>query len=157
MERPLAELNGRCKSRVYASKEPKFGRGFTLIELLVVVALVAILAGLSLASFGYVQQKGARSRAATEVAAISAAIESFKLDRGTYPDTADLANELTINHDKVYFEMRPGMTNAQGFLADPWGDPYVYETNSEINNRGFFDFYSRGGGGDDAAKWISNF
>ena len=58
---------------------------FTLIELLVVIAVVIILAGLILSTVGYVQKKGARSRAEAEIAAISAALESYKADNGIYP------------------------------------------------------------------------
>ncbi len=58
---------------------------FTLIELLVVMAIIIILASLVLGISGYVQKKGARSRAEAEIAAISAACESYKADNGTYP------------------------------------------------------------------------
>ena len=60
-------------------------RGFTIIELVVVIALIIILAGLILSTVGYVQKKGARSRAETEIAAMSAALENFKADNGVYP------------------------------------------------------------------------
>ena len=58
---------------------------FTIIELLVVISLIIILAGLILSTVGYVQNKGARSRAETEIAAISAALENYKADNGIYP------------------------------------------------------------------------
>ena len=51
-------------------------RAFTIIELLVVISIIIILAGLILSTVGYVQKKGARSRAEAEIAAISAALES---------------------------------------------------------------------------------
>jgi prepilin-type N-terminal cleavage/methylation domain-containing protein len=59
--------------------------GFTLIELLIVIAVIIVLAGLVLSTVGYVQKKGARSRAETEIAAMSAACESYKADNGIYP------------------------------------------------------------------------
>jgi type II secretory pathway pseudopilin PulG len=64
-----------------------FGAGgaFTLIELLVVIAIIIVLAGLVLMTVDYVQKKGARSRAETEIAAMSAALESYKADNGIYP------------------------------------------------------------------------
>jgi type II secretory pathway pseudopilin PulG len=64
-----------------------FGAGgaFTLIELIVVIAIIIVLAGLILSTVGYVQKKGARARAETEIAAISAACESYKADNGIYP------------------------------------------------------------------------
>jgi type II secretory pathway pseudopilin PulG len=62
---------------------------FTLIELIVVIAVIIILTGLVLSTVGYVQKKGARSRAETEIAAMSAACESYKADNGIYPRNAD--------------------------------------------------------------------
>ncbi len=60
---------------------------FTIVELLVVIAIIIALAGLILATVGYVQKKGARARAEAEMAAISAALESYKADNGIYPST----------------------------------------------------------------------
>src|SRR5215475_7258267 len=62
---------------------------FTLIELVVVIAVIVILVGLVLSTVGYVQKKAARSRAETEIAAMSAACESYKADNGVYPNNAD--------------------------------------------------------------------
>lgn len=59
--------------------------GFTILELLVVITIIVILAGLILATTGYVEKKGARSRAESEIAALSAALESYKADNGIYP------------------------------------------------------------------------
>jgi type II secretion system protein G len=67
---------------------------FTIIELLVVIALIIILAGLILSTVGYVQNKGARSRAETEIAAISAALESYKADNGIYPTDQNTTEKL---------------------------------------------------------------
>src|SRR5438874_9942737 len=64
-------------------------RAFTIIELLVVISIIIILAGLILSTAGYVQKKGARSRAEAEIAAISAALESYKADNGIYPTDSD--------------------------------------------------------------------
>ena len=59
--------------------------GFTLIELIVVVGIILILAGLVLSTAGYARKKSARARAETEIAAMAAAIESYKADNGVYP------------------------------------------------------------------------
>ena len=47
----------------------------TIIEILVVIMVIFILAALVLAASSYVQNKGARARAETEIAAMSAALE----------------------------------------------------------------------------------
>jgi type II secretory pathway pseudopilin PulG len=62
---------------------------------LVVIAIIIILAGLILATVGYVQKKSARARTETEIAALSAALESYKADNGIYP--RDTVNNTTNN------------------------------------------------------------
>jgi len=68
----------------------------TIVELLVVIMIILILAGLILSISSYVQNKGARARAETEIAAISAALESYKADNGIYPRD-NTGNQYTDN------------------------------------------------------------
>jgi prepilin-type N-terminal cleavage/methylation domain-containing protein len=79
---------GVCVKRLtnrFGARHKRRYNGFTLIELIVVIAIIVILAGLVLSTVGYVQKKAARSRVETEIAAMSAACESYKADNGTYP------------------------------------------------------------------------
>ena len=62
---------------------------FTLIELVVVFGVILILTGLVLSTVGYARKKSARARAETEIAAMSAALESYKSDNAVYPSSAD--------------------------------------------------------------------
>lgn len=64
--------------------------GFTLLELLTVMAIIMVLAGLLLAGVGYAQKKAAQQRAEAEIAALSVALESYKVDNGEY-----VRNEIT--------------------------------------------------------------
>jgi type II secretory pathway pseudopilin PulG len=94
-----------------------FGAGgaFTLIELLVVIAIIIVLAGLVLSTVGYVQKKGARSRAETEIAAMSAACESYKADNGIYP--ASSATN-TLNARTYLDPSDPAYSTASLFLYE---------------------------------------
>ncbi len=65
-------------------KRPLFF-GFTLIELLVVMSIIALLAGLTLSTVQYAQNKAARDRAKAEISALELALESYKVDNGDYP------------------------------------------------------------------------
>jgi len=79
-----------CKSSKDAGGTPAIEeRAVTIIEMLVVIMVIFILAALVLAASSYVQNKGARARAETEIAAMSAALESYKADNGTYPGNSD--------------------------------------------------------------------
>lgn len=150
---------------------PPVAEGFTLIELLVVVTIIAILAGLTLSTMGYVQSKGAKSRAEAEVAALSAAIDAYKLDNGDYPPmdsinatTAVYSNLCPTGAGKVYFEPTAGMvyTNSKPYyFIDPWGTAYVYKTGAAAtyNSSNFFDLYSTAGTSNNPInepKWIKN-
>jgi prepilin-type N-terminal cleavage/methylation domain-containing protein len=76
---------------------------FTLMELLIVIAIIAVLAGLVLATAGYVQKNGRRSRAEAEIAAMSAALENYKADNGAYPSDAVTNNfEVTTPNISDY-------------------------------------------------------
>jgi type II secretory pathway pseudopilin PulG len=81
-------------SLVIRQSSLSFSHAFTLIELIVVIAVIIVLAGLVLSTVGYVQKKGARSRAETEIAAMSAACESYKADNGIYPRDATRTDTL---------------------------------------------------------------
>jgi general secretion pathway protein G len=77
----LAAMFGALPSR----RRPGHDRAFTLLELLIVISIIIILAGITISTMGYVQVKGARSRAEAEIAAMSASLESYKADNGAYP------------------------------------------------------------------------
>ena len=132
--------------------------GFTLVELMVVVVVISILVGLTIGGLGYVNRKGAESRAQSEVAALSAAIDNYKLEVGQYPDEGDLFAELTgqgpVNTNKVYFEPTAVMGTNQQFV-DPWGAPYNYNPEGE-RNPGFFDLWSVPPDAESEQDWIHN-
>lgn len=108
---------------------------FTITELLIVIAIIIVLAGLILSTVGYLLKKAARSRAETEIAAMSAALESYKADNGIYPTDSTKTEQVDpavsptpaaaslylyeqlsgdTNDDRVpegksYFTFKPGM------------------------------------------------
>ena len=70
---------------------------FTLVELLVVMTIILVLAGLILATSSYVHNKGARSRAEAEIAALSAALENYKADNGIYPNDTSVDPRTVVD------------------------------------------------------------
>src|SRR6184192_108534 len=82
-------LPGNCRG---VRRGERHYNAFTLIELVVVVGLILVLTGLVLSTVGYARKKGARARAETEIAAMAAALESYKADNGVYPSSSDTSN-----------------------------------------------------------------
>ena len=92
-------LPGNCRG---ARRGERLYNAFTLIELVVVVGLILVLTGLVLSTVGYARKKGARARAETEIAAMSAACESYKADNAVYPrGNADLSNNTPFDTDTL--------------------------------------------------------
>src|SRR6266496_209271 len=87
----------RLRDGLGARRSERGYNAFTLIELIVVVGVIIILTGLVLSTVGYARKKGARARAETEIAAMSAACENYKADNGIYPrsSTTDTFTAVT--------------------------------------------------------------
>ena len=76
---------GVCVKHLMNGSDKRRRNAFTLIELIVVVGIIIVLSGLVLSTVGYARKKGARARAETEIAAMSAACENYKADNAVYP------------------------------------------------------------------------
>src|SRR5450631_4335250 len=72
---------------------------FTLVELLTVMAIIAILVALTLGAASGVMNKAARSRAASEIQAMSTALEGYKTDNGIYPPSSGLLTNTYAGGD----------------------------------------------------------
>ena len=63
--------------------------GFTLIELVVVVAIIGILAGIGVASYGSANKKARDGKRKADIESIRSALEMYKADAvdGSYPSS----------------------------------------------------------------------
>ena len=116
--------------------------GFTLVELLVVIIILSLLVGLvGPRLFGHVgKSKQAAARAQIEI--FGGALDAYRLDVGTYPNTSQGLSALVKN---------PGAANWNGpYLKkavpkDPWGNQYKYRCCPGQN--GEYDLWSEGADG----------
>lgn len=143
--------------------QQKITKGFTLIELLVVVAIIAILAAISVGGFGYISKKQAYNAAELQISLLSKALEEYKLDNGDYPDATN-SNELyralywdgasVDPPEKIYIAELDPDNNRQNWtsgnngnvrIMDPWGEEYIYRIGSDPSARNpDFDLVSGG-------------
>lgn len=148
---------------------------FTLLELLAVISLIALLIGIVLGVGRRAGESGRTARAKAELAALSAALESYRLAYGDYPQTADEARLLQSLMGR-YGPAGAGITgrrllelarfttagsrdpfaDASVVLIDPWAQPYVYAYRtppSGWTNPGYV-LYSVGPDGRDSAALL---
>jgi len=121
--------------------------GFTLIELLVVMAILGMLAALvGPALFGNLS-KGQRTTASSQISNLESALDSYRLDVGSYPDS--LAGLVT--NDSGSPRWNGPYIRDEEVPLDPWDNPYHYEPDGrDFILMSFGADGVRGGEGDDA-------
>ena len=113
-------------------------RGFTLIELLVVIIVLGLLATLvGPRILGRVTEaKSATAR--TQLSLLETALDSYKLDVGSYPTSEQGldALEKVPTREPVPINWR-GPYVRRDVPNDPWGRPYIYKSPGEHNPTSF--------------------
>ena len=134
--------------------------GFTLIEILVTITVIALLAGLTLAAVGGVNQKASRDKAKAEIAAICNALEQYKSVNDSYPPAGTggtVPFTPTGETIRPFYIANKIETNSSGQLQDPYGNAYLYKKPGN-KNPASFDVFSTGKDGaanttDDIGNW----
>jgi general secretion pathway protein G len=101
---------------------------------------------------GGVNEKAARDRARTEIAAIANALESYRAQRGDYPPAR--GSSVPYSDIAAYLQISGGAVQG-GQLTDPYGSPYVYILPGQ-RNPASFDLFSQGKDRSDTNKFIGN-
>ncbi len=138
-------------------------RGFTLVELLIVMAIVAILAGVAIPTYGkYIR----RSQAISQVSSLKDALKALAIDTNNWPagmepfvcpknlipsqnggEYLDLtADDIGIfNNNGSVFTLPDWQgpylpayyLDSSGKFLDPWGTPYFMDYDYQINGQWF--------------------
>ena len=155
------------------ASSPRSDCGFTLIELLTVIAIIGILAAITLGVATGVKTRASIGQAKTELSTIAQALESYKRQYGDYPHTQNPNQFLqaltgTLNPKRVAMQPKGrsflelakftlvNSANADDTaldpisstvtLKDPWGTDYyyVYKPNDEATWIHSYVLYSKG-------------
>lgn len=110
------------KFKIQPNKLSSFrvSRGFTLIELLVVVAIIGLLASVTIVSLNTVRSKGRDSRRIGDVKTLRAALDSYYINQKQYPlNTCSPITDLILNGTDA---INTALKN-DGLIKTPVKDP----------------------------------
>jgi general secretion pathway protein G len=142
------------KSKIRNSRRA-LRRGFTLIELLVVIVILAILAAVVIQRVTHRTEDARISKAIADVKSLDDALETYKLDTGTYP-SGDQGLAALMDAGSSGNNNKWNGPYIKGSLPrDAWGNEYVYRFPGE---HGEYDILSPGpetqvGTADDIGNW----
>lgn len=125
--------------------------GFTLLELLVVVAIIGLLAAYVGPKYFSQVGKSEQSLAKAQVDAFTKAIDTYRLDVGTFPSTEEGLNALRQKPTSANTWNGPYL--AKEVPMDPWGRHYLYRSPGVSNDYDILSYGKDGapGGSGDAA------
>ncbi len=128
-------------------------KAFTLVELMVVIVVIAMVMALVgtnvMKRFGRAKAELAKPK----LALVEQALNQLAVDVGRFPDDAEGLDVLLENPGELEGWNGPYLKASQ--MTDPWGNPFIYIAEGEINP-GSFDLMclgadgQEGGEGDDA-------
>jgi general secretion pathway protein G len=130
-------------------------RGFTLIEVMVVVVILSILAAIVVPKIMDRPEQARITKAKSDIRALEAALNLYRLDNMTYPST-DQGLEALVS--KPTDSPEPRNWKEGGYLdrlpVDPWQNPYLF---LNPGTHGVIDIYSAGpdlqSADDDLGNW----
>jgi len=135
---------GRRRAAVSAPSSARSSsvRGFTLIELLVVVVIIGLLAGIVAPRYFGQIGKSNVNIARAQLDSLGKALDSYRLDVGSYPTTEQGLQALVVKPEGV--DRWQGPYLQKQIPPDPWSRPYHFKSPGD---HGDYDLYSYGADG----------
>jgi general secretion pathway protein G len=99
--------------------------GFTLLEMVIVLGIIAVLLGGSIALIGGLGESAKLQRVESDFNTISAALNGYQLNAGTYPTTQQGLRAL-VERPSSSPQPRRWTKVADSVPKDPWGNEYIY-------------------------------
>lgn len=98
-------------------------RGFTIIELLIVMAILGMLAVMVAPNLFNQADSARRDAVLSQISSLGSALDAYRLDMGQYPDEL----EALMRNDSGRASWN-GPYLRGDVPSDPWGNPYIYES-----------------------------
>ncbi len=129
-------------------------RGVTLVELLVVLAILAFISAIVVVNVLPERDRAAVRKAQIDIGVIESALDQYRLDMSSYPNTRQGLAALVSVPDGVrqVDRYRPGGYLRGAVPVDPWGAPYQYRFPGE---NGVVDIFSLGADGEPGGEGLN--
>ncbi len=103
-------------------------KAFSLMELMIVIIILGLLAALVMPNLVGKSEEAKQKLVCVQMKSIKQALDSFKLDNGTYPDVEEGLDALAQNPNT---EKYPNYSSYSYFEEgivpkDPWKHPYIF-------------------------------
>lgn len=114
---------------VKRTRRAKTGKGLTLIEVLLVLAILVLLAGVSVGVYTGIKGDANKDAARVLVNDVAAQVDRFNMDMNRYPESEEGLQELVEEpEDEEEQENWRGPYLKDGIVPeDPWGQKIQYE------------------------------
>lgn len=114
----------------------KTRNAFTLLEVMLVLVIIAAIAGIAVVNIGGFQNRAYERVAKTEISNLKSALESYRLEVGSYPQQLSALHEQPsdLADPTKWLQLRK-----EPIKPDPWGHEYEYTlsgTDFEIRSAG---------------------
>jgi general secretion pathway protein G len=116
-------------------------KAFTLIEIMIVIVILGLLASLVVPNLVGQSEQAKQKLVCVQMKSLKNALDSFKIQEGTYPTTEEGLKALIQNPNPEKYKNYPsgGFLGSKKLPKDPWGSDYIY-----INQSGNIDIISLG-------------
>ena len=110
--------------------------GFTLVELLTVVAIIMILAGLTVGGLSYFNRKMAEDKTRMQLKLISNGLEAYYFDFGEYPlaNSSQGSNQSKVLYKSLFYDTDD---DGENFQNDEDQEIYIAEMDPGSTNQGW--------------------
>lgn len=88
--------------------------GFTIVELLIIVAVIAILASITIVSYNAVTNNSRQQAVATDLQAVSTELTKFKSENGTFPTPTVFTSDISKANSSGQTVFTYGYNSATG-------------------------------------------
>jgi len=103
-------------------------KGFTLIEIMIVIIILGLLASLVVPNLIGQSEQAKQKLVCVQMKSLKNALDSFKVQEGTYPSTEEGLEALIKNPNPEKYKNYPqgGFLGSNKLPKDPWGGDYIY-------------------------------